>query len=340
MKSTMRKIISVLIVAISIFSYMAFKAIKTPTLENEATVITLNIESGSSVSQIADKLVRAQLITNAKWFKLYTMLTGKDKEIKSGVYKIRGGLNLIEIVDFITNNENQEVYFYPNKISIPEGLALEQIEKKLIEARLGSKEEIKNIFYDKKFIKSQLGIEASSLEGFIYPKTYFYEDGITLKEFLIKYPLNEFKKEFAESLTDSSFYKNLILASIVEKESGSAAEKPIVASVFKNRLKKRMTLSSCATHNKIFFARGKKPPKVLLNVHLDIDSPYNTYRNIGLPPTPICSPAKDSFEAVVSGVNTDYLYFFADFKGNNIFSVTYQEHNRKKKSSWRNNSLR
>ena len=101
-----------------------------------------------------------------------------------------------------------------------------------------------------------------------------------------------------------------------------------------------MTLSSCATHNKIFFQRGKKPPKVLLNVHLEIDSPYNTYKNIGLPPTPICSPAKDSFDAVVSGINTDYLYFFADFKGNNIFSTTYKEQNQKKKRSRPNNSLR
>ena len=285
------------------------------------------------------KLERAQLITNAKWFKLYTMITGKDKAIKSGVYKIRGGLNLVEIVEYLTNN-NQEVYFHPNKLSIPEGLALEQIEEKLLEAKLGTKDEIRSLFYDKGFIKSQLGIEATSLEGFIYPKTYYYEDDISLKEFLIKYPLNEFKKEYAEFLTKSSFYQDLILASIVEKESGSASEKPIVASVFKNRLKRNMTLSSCATHNKIFFQRGKKPPKVLLNVHLEIDSPYNTYKNIGLPPTPICSPAKDSFDAVVSGINTDYLYFFADFKGNNIFSTTYKEHNQKKKRSWQNNSLR
>lgn len=247
-------------------------------------------------------------------------------------------MNLIEIVDYLTNN-NQEVYFHPNKVSIPEGLTLEQIEEKFIEANLGSKQEIRNLFYDKEFIKSQLGIEASSLEGFIYPKTYFYEDGITFKEFIIEHPLAEFKKEYAGYLLDSSFYKQLILASIVEKESGNASEKPIVASVFQNRLKKKMTLSSCATHNKIFYQKGTPPPKILLNVHLEIDSPYNTYKNYGLPPTPICSPAKDSFEAVVSSVNTDYLYFFADFKGNNIFSVTYQEHNRKKKSSWKNSSL-
>lgn len=339
MKSTMRKLITVFIIGIFIFGYIAYKAVNVPTLKDPATVITLNIKSGISVSELANKLERANLISNARWFKLYTMITGKDKDIKSGLYKIRGGLNLREIVEYITQN-NQEVYYNPNKLSIPEGLALEQIETKLVEAKLGTRDEIHKLFYDRKFIKEQLNIEASSLEGFIYPKTYYYEDGISLKDFLIEYPLKEFKKEFADEFNDSNFYKNLILASIVEKEAGNASEKPIVASVFKNRLKKKMTLSSCATHNKIFYQRGKKPPKVLLNVHLDIDSPYNTYKNIGLPPTPICSPAKDSFTAVESGVNTDYLYFFADFKGNNVFSATYKEHNRKKKVSWQSDRLR
>jgi UPF0755 protein len=339
MKKSLNKIITVIILASIIFGYVSYKAINTPTLKDTSITITINIKSGSTVTGIAEKLERANLISNAKWFKLYTRITGKDKDIKGGIFKLHGEMNLIEIVEYLTHN-NQEVYYYPNKLTIPEGLALEQMEKRLIEANLGTKEEIRKLFHDKIFIKSNLNIEASSLEGFIYPKTYYYEDGLTLKEFLINYPLAEFKDEYAKYLSDPSFYKNLILASIVEKESGSASEKPIVASVFKNRIKRNMTLSSCATHNKIFYQRGKKPPRVLLNVHLEIDSPYNTYKHNGLPPTPICSPAKDSFEAVVSDVNTDYLYFFADFKGNNIFSVTYQEHNRKKKTSWQNNSLR
>lgn len=339
MRSTFRKIVSIVLLGLVIFGFVAYKAIMIPTMKDSSTSITINIKSGSTINEIGQKLERAKLIGNYRWFRLYTMFTQKDKDIKSGVYKINGGLNLFQIVDYLTNN-NQEVYFHPNKISIPEGLALEQIEIMLIEANLGTKEEIRKLFYDKNFINAQLGINATSLEGFIYPKTYFYEDDITLEEFLIKYPLNEFKKEYGAQLTEASFYQNLILASIVEKESGSSAEKPIVASVFKNRLNKRMTLSSCATHNKIFFQKGKTPPKVLLNVHLDYDSPYNTYKNTGLPPTPICSPDRESFDAVVSGTKTDYLFFFADFKGNNIFSTSYQEHNRKKKSSWKNSSLR
>ena len=339
MRMAFKKIITVLVLGLLIFAFVGYREITNPNLKDEAITITFKIESGSTIDRIGEKLQRANLIGNARWFRLYTFITGHDKEIKSGVYKIKGGLNLIEIVDYLTNN-NQEVYYHPNKISIPEGLTLEELEKKFVSANLGSKEEIRKILYDKEFIYKNVGIKASSLEGFIYPKTYFYEDNISFSNFLIKYPLAEFKKEYSQYLTDASFYKNLILASIVEKEAGSSAEKPIVASVFKNRLKKNMYLQSCATHNKIFFARGQKPPKKLYDVHLDIKSPYNTYRNIGLPPTPICSPAKESYDAVISDVNTDYLYFFADFKGNNIFSTTYQEHIRKKKRSWEDSNLR
>lgn len=334
MGKNLRRLVVALIIGISVFGYIGYKAIYKPVKATPNTTVTFNIDSGISVTQLGEKLTRAKLIRSPRWFKVYTSLTGTDKKIKSGLYKIPTSMSLADIVKYITNN-NQEVFFFPNKLSIPEGLTLEQINDKLVEAGLGTKQEINLLFYNQSFIKEQLGINTTSLEGFIYPKTYFYEDNITLKEFLIQYPLKEFKKEFAPYLDDQEFYHNLTLASIVEKESGTPAEKPIVASVFKNRLSKRMTLSSCATHNKIFYQEGKKPPKILRDKHLEIDSPYNTYKYLGLPPTPICSPSKESFEAVLTDAGTEYLYFFADFKGNNVFSVTYQEHNRKKKSSWK-----
>ncbi len=339
MKITFKKALIVIFLGLIIFGFMGYKALMIPNLQDESTTITINIPSGSSSISIAEKLTRANLISNANWFRIYTLITKKDREIKSGVYKIKGGWNLIEIVEYLINN-NQEVYHHPNKITIPEGLTLEELEKKFLDNKLGTKIEINKLFNDQAFIKEQLGIKVSSLEGFIYPSTYFYEDDLSFKEFLIKYPLTEFKKAYSDFISDPSFYKQLILASIVEKESGSSQEKPIVASVFNNRLTKQMPLQSCATHNKIFFQRGQRPPKQLLNIHLEIDSPYNTYKNSGLPPTPICSPAKDSFDAVLANHKTDYLYFFADFQGNNIFSKTYNEHNSKKKSYWTNNKIR
>ncbi len=339
MRSSYKKIFFVLFLGFVVFAFIGYRELTVPNLADSSTVVTFEIKSGASVISISEKLVRSGLINNASWFRIYTKVTGKDKNIKSGTYKIKGGMNLMQIADYITAN-NQEVFFHPNKISIPEGLTLEQIEDKFISAGLATKKEIEQVFYDKEFIYEHTGLNAKSLEGFIYPKTYYYEDEIDLKDFLIQYPLKEFMKEYANYINDESFYKNLILASIVEKESGTKDEKPIVASVFKNRMKNRMTLSSCATHNKIFYQRGQKPPKILLNKHLEIMSPYNTYKNQGLPPTPICSPAKDSYEAVIANVNTDYLYFFADFKGKNIFSTSYKEHNRKKKSSWNSSHLR
>lgn len=328
-----RRLIVALIIGLFIFGYIGYSAIYKPVNETPHTKITLDISSGLSVNQIGEKLTRAKLIRSARWFRVYTSLTGNDTKIKSGLYKIPTSMSLADIVAYITNN-NQEIFYYPNRISIPEGLTLEQIKDKLIEAKLGTAQEIDSLFTNLSFIQKQLGLNVISLEGFIYPKTYYYEDEISLKDFLIEYPLKEFKKEFASYLEDNDFYHNLTLASIVEKESGTPAEKPIVASVFKNRLKKQMTLSSCATHNKIFYQEGEKPPVVLRDKHLEIDSPYNTYMYLGLPPTPICSPSKESFEAVIFDAETEYLYFFADFKGNNIFSVTYQEHNSKRRSSW------
>ncbi|OQY37758.1 MAG: hypothetical protein B6226_04825 [Candidatus Cloacimonetes bacterium 4572_65] len=337
MKNALRKIVIASLLAIVATFIFAYNAIYIPATEYKSnSYITFVIKSGASVSQIGGKLERSGLISKDKWFRVYTMVSGKDKLIRSGTYKIPVGLNMVEIVEFLTAN-NEEVYYNPNKIAFPEGLTQEQIIDKMVKADIGTKKELLAIFTDKSFIKEQVGVNASALEGFLYPKTYYFEDDISAKDFLIKYPIKEFKREFSTKydIGSQEFYKNLILASIVQKESGSDKEKPIVASVFLNRLQKKMNLASCATHNKIFYQNGDKPPKVLRNRHLEIDSPFNTYKYIGLPPTPICSPSVATYNYVVNPAKTKYLFFFADFKGNNVFSKTYKEHNQKKKELWK-----
>ncbi len=332
MRNSFTKILIVLVIALAVFFFMGYKAIYMPFNSNESDIkVTINIKAGSSINQIGEKLERSGLISNAKWFRLYTYIYGFDTKMKSGIYKLNKGLKMTEVVEYIINNQNQEVFHHPNKISIPEGLTSEQIINLFVDANIGNHDELDQIFNDPKFIENNTGIKASSLEGFIYPKTYYYENNISAEDFLIKYPLAQFKKEFGDAINSDDFYTKLILASIVEKEAANEEEKPLIASVFLNRINRGMRLDSSATHVKIFAKRGVKPPSKLWNKHLAINSPYNTYKNPGLPPTPICSPAYSSYDAIINAPASEYLYFFASVDGSSTFSTSLSTHNNLRK---------
>ena len=180
-------------------------------------------------------------------------------------------------------------------------------------------------FYDKfKFLEEE---DIISLEGFLYPSTYYFDENSSEKE-VLSTMLSQFNKVYTEKLKDRQKELNMTteqvinLASIVEKEAVLDEDRPIIASVFYNRLKIGMPLQSDATIQYIF----KERKKIVTYKDLEIDSPYNSYKNKGLPPTPIASPGIESIEATLYPEKTEYLYFVAKMDGGNNYSTSYEDH--------------
>ena len=185
--------------------------------------------------------------------------------------------------------------------------------------------------HDQSFIDSLTGLQLASLEGFVYPETYFFADDISGKE-LLSYIVKHFYQLTTglDFLGQKSldFYQVLTLASIVDKESVIFAEKPLIASVYLNRLAVGQRLQADPTIVYFLEKRGKVRKRVFYN-DLKIDSPYNTYLYAGLPPTPICSPTVSGIQAVLQPEVSDFFYFVASGGGHHSFSKTYDEHLRK-----------
>ncbi|MCF2625154.1 endolytic transglycosylase MltG [Fusobacterium perfoetens] len=273
---------------------------------------TVEIRKGQSIS----KSLKDLPVSEEFMFKLYLKFKNQGKNIKAGYYELKGEYSIISLVEVLESGKDK-VY----RFTIPEGYSLEQIVNKLTaEGKINKEkfyEELNNI---KDF---PYPVPKGNFEGYFYPETYNFSEYFEEKD-IIKTILGEFLKKFPpEKYPDKEeFYKKLIMASIIEKEAVKADEKPVIASAFYNRMKKGMTLSSDATVNYLFNYSKRR----IYYKDLEIDSPYNTYKNKGLPPAPIANPDIKSVEAAYNPADTDYLFFVAKGDGYHYFSRTYKEH--------------
>ena len=214
-----------------------------------------------------------------------------------------------------------------HRVTLPEGTSLRNVVQLL--ARLGwiTEQEILQLAADKNYIRS-LGIDAASLEGYLFPDTYYFErtqDASQMFEMMVK----EFWRHYPEAWRvrareqGLTVHEVITLASMVEKEARADAERPLVAAVFLNRLKSHMPLQSdpTAVYDLADFSGA------ITATHLQRQSPYNTYLRKGLPPGPICSPGAKSIQAVLYPENVPYLYFVSNNDGTHHFSTTLAEHN-------------
>lgn len=275
--------------------------------------IEFTIKKNKSLSSQLAVIPKAKEIP----FKLYLKYRNYGKNIKAGTYHIKGDYNFVELIDILEKGSDKLV-----KITIPEGYTVEQIANLLVENHKMSKEK----FYEELNRAKEnfpYPVPNGNFEGYLYPDTYLLPDTFNeetvvaqmLKEFLRQFPVKEYPDK-------EKFYEKLIMASILEREALVAKEKPLMAGVFYNRIKKGMTLSSDATVNFLYNYKKKR----MYYKDLKIDSPYNTYMYKGLPPAPICNPDKVSVEAAYNPTETEYLFFVARGNGEHYFSKTYKEH--------------
>ena len=299
-----------------------------PYDKNNGKDIVVDIPMGSTVSSVADILKENNLIKNEVLFKLNFKMKNNASHMKSGKYLLSQKLSNSDIIEKLVSGE---IYRDGIKVTIPEGSTSNEIIALLVKNELGKKEDFEKLvsnpseFYsDFEFLDQK---DIKSLEGFLYPSTYYFDKDAKPKD-IIKEMLSLFDKSYTDKLKKKQKERNMTLqevvnlASIVEKEAVIDEDRPIIASVFYNRLEIGMPLQSDATLQYIFETRKKS---ITYN-DLKIDSPYNTYIKKGLPPTPIANPSIKSIKAVLEPSDTDYLYFVASIDGGNVYSKTYEEH--------------
>ncbi len=275
----------------------------------------ITIIHGTSLKRIANTLNQKGIINNTYLFLLLVSLSGKS--VKAGTYCFKKGEGLNKIVKKLTEGN-----VCSTKITVIPGDNIYTIAEKLEKAGITSKRAFLKLATDPVFLLSK-GVSHLSLEGFIVPQTYSFPKN-SPPEYVIETFLNYFKKTYGEdSLFDSRFYKHMIIASLIEKETGSKKEYPLIASVIYNRLKRSMPLQIDATVYYISYIKGVDKNFKLLKKQT---SHYNTYLFEGLPPTPICSFSKESLTAAMHPEKTKYLFYFSPDGKTHIFSKTYRQH--------------
>lgn len=293
-----------------------------PAAAGSDAVQTVEIKHGSGVKSVAKLLSSRGLVRDPLVFRAWAKLTGGEREVKAGTYAISPGMSAPRILSVITDGREMTI-----RVTVPEGATIGEIAAIMDRHGLAENEEFIRLARDPAVI-SATGTEArSSLEGFLFPDTYFFSRTAGAEGAIMA-----MTARFSEVMTPElrrrakamgrGIREIVILASLVEEEAKSAEDRPRVAAVFYNRLKKGMPLQSCAT---IQYALGRRKER-LLYADLHIDSPYNTYTHYGLPPGPICNPGLDSLRAALYPDTGKYLYFVAKPDGSHVFSTTYQEH--------------
>lgn len=310
-----------------------FNSCSAPQVEllAEGQEAKITVADGSGASAIGDQLVEARLVSSSSEFTNRVNELGAASQLKPGAYTFLGGASLDSIISALKAGPG-----IGNALTIPEGSTLAQIAANVATATEGrvTAEAFSAAASDASVYASSYSFLAdagtNSLEGFLFPKTYDVNDDATADS-LVRTMLDQFQTETAGldwSYPQSqglSIYQAVTLASIVEKESsGDEAVRAQVASVFYNRLKTMGDpsygyLQSDAT---TAYEVGHDPSAE--EVHAS--TPYSTYANQGLPPTPICSPGMDCLTAVCAPAQTDYFFFYFDTAGNYFFSQTYDEH--------------
>ncbi len=294
-----------------------------------AAPIDIEIKPGNSPKEIASRLKAGGIVRSAFLFRLLTSLYGVDTRLKPGKYKFNGTESIEEILKTLISGREELV-----RVTIPEGLTLAAISQLIEKAGIASSAAFLELSRSRRISNSffeEWG-PLPSLEGMAFPETYAFSRGTDVEEVLstmLRMTRDRVDRLIGGPTTSSGLtkYEACILASIVERKAKLASERPLVASVFLNRLRSGMRLESCAT---VQFALPEHKERLTFE-DLKIASPFNTYQNNGLPPTPISNFGISALEAVASPAVTEYLFFVSDAAEGHRFSTTLAEHERSRK---------
>ena len=292
-----------------------------PTSSEE--IVNFEVPVGSSSQTIAKRLVEQNLIRSEYAFRLIVKHRGTGKRLRAGTYTLQRNMALWHIVDEFEKGQVNLVRW-----TVPEGLTVSAIAELWETTGYGAAAAFREAA-ESKCLLEQFGLQDKSVEGYLFPNTYKFAKGTTAEQ-AVEMMLEEFKQRWTEKFDEDAQnlgltqHEVVTLASVIEKEAQVKSERPRIAGVFHNRLKKKWRLQADPT---VLYALGN-PERLLTRADLKVDSPYNTYAHRGLPPGPIANPGIDSIIAALRPEKTDYFYFVAIGEGKHHFSKTLSEHNR------------
>ena len=289
----------------------------------EENSILFTVESGMSIKEITAKLKEAGLIKSDTFATFKARASGLS--LKAGTYRLSPSMTTEEILLTLHKGDVTRI-----KVTVPEGLTLSKTAA-LFEAAGIAREDFEAAACNEALL-AEFGIPSSTAEGYLFPDTYLLDYGESGMSVVRRMVTNFFEKAAAlknEPSTAEALHQKVILASIIEREYRDAAEAPLIASVFENRLSINMRLQSCATVEYIITEIMDEPhPEKLKAADLEIESDYNTYRNAGLPPAPISNPGLTALAAAFSPADTPYFYFRVkdEDAGTHAFTASLDEH--------------
>jgi UPF0755 protein len=286
----------------------------------------VEIPSGASTPEIGRRLIDAGVVKDSWTFRAAVWWTGEGRNLKAGEYRFDRPISAVDVVEKIARGDA-----YGRRVTFPEGLTIADMAKIYESQQLGSAKDFLTAARDVSAVRD-IDPAATDLEGYLFPETYTLPRGVPAAR-LVGTMVDRFRAVFTEELRQRAIAQGLTvrqavtLASLVEKETAQAEERPVVAAVYRNRMKIGMGMQADPTVVYALQKAGRYDGNIRRD-DLQFDSPYNTYKYPGLPPGPIASPGKGSLEAAVAPADVKYIYFVSRNDGTHVFSTTLDEHNR------------
>ena len=305
--------VSALLFAGVVFSYMFLAA------SPQSGTVEIRVEQGEPFSAVVRKLREHKVVTNERLFSLWARYSGLEKKIHWGLYRFELPLSPSEVLNRMVLG--QGIF---QRVTIPEGLTVKEVGDLLAKMGIVQQQQFFAAAQDPELLAS-LGLTDKGIEGYLFPNTYNFIPDTPPREIILKMA-EQFRKTFeplvGQRKEDLTLHEIVTLASIIEKETGVEAERPLVSAVFHNRLKLKMPLQSDPT---VIYGL-KEFNGNLTRKDLHASSPYNTYRIPALPPGPICNPGLSSLRAALAPAAVPFLYFVSKNDGTHVFSESLESH--------------
>lgn len=301
--------------------WLDVEARRTP--ERPRQTVRLVIPQGASLEEISALLEDGNLVKHARVFMAYAWRNKTVRTFKAGTYRLHNNLSMEELAAALQRG------YYERRATFPEGLTVEQIAERLVEADfVDSADALLELKWNPE-LRAMTKANPPSLEGFLFPDTYFFEPGLNTRQ-IAERMIETFNHEADDALSSPTLalgrplsrLELVTLASMIEREARSIGEMPLMASVYYNRLKKKMRMECDAT---VRYAMNMWDRPVTYE-DLKFDSPYNTYRHAGLPPGPICNPSLDAMIAAAHPQDSEFLFYVYRGDGTHEYTKTYKEH--------------
>lgn len=331
LKKLIRLFIFFLVIGTIIFAMTFNKVINNPLESNDDTVV-VEVKEGDGLYDVLNRLDDEGKLSNKLLIKLKLSMSKNKIKLSQGIYEISKDATLNELIESLQNSaENKNLI----KLTIPEGFAVEDIADEIQKVGIASREEFLNAVKNyplPSFVKADEK-KRYNLEGYLYPDTYLISKNSDCND-VISLMINEFKQVFdninetsGNKIKDTDIERIVTIASMIENEAQVERDRTLISSVIYNRLNDDMKLQIDAT---VLYALGYHVD-VVLNKHLEVDSPYNTYKYKGLPEGPIANPGRESLLAAIEPANTNYIYYILEKDGSHYFTSDYNDFLNKKK---------